>query len=135
MARLQGLLVALAVAAGVAGQSPAVRTCLEKAVADGGSVAFPDTLLYQQLFVNRYNLNIPVTPAAVTFPTSSDQVSAVVKCAANNGYPVQPRSGGHSYGNYGMSSVPSLSPRQDARVTNLFIGLLRTWWNGRSNCG
>lgn len=78
-------------------------------------MAFPDTLLYQQLVVNRYNLNIPVTPAAVTFPISSDQVSAIVKCAANNEYPVQARSGGHSYGNYGMLLVPKLVPRRRIR--------------------
>lgn len=108
MGCLRGLLVALAAASAVSGQNPTYRTCLQNAVAGGGSVAFPDTLLYQQVVVNPYNLNIPVTPAAVTFPISSNQVAAIVKCAANNGYPVQARSGGHSYGNYGMSLVPEL---------------------------
>nr|GAT53495.1 reticuline oxidase [Mycena chlorophos] len=49
-----------------------------------------------------YNDEIPVTPAAVTQPTSAEGVSGVVQCAAANGFKVQPRSGGHSYGNYGI---------------------------------
>lgn len=36
---------------------------------------------------------------------SSQQVAAVVKCAADNRYPVQAKSGGHSYGNYGVYSA------------------------------
>jgi hypothetical protein len=38
--------------------------------------------------------------------SSSQQVADIVKCAAENGYPVQARSGGHSYGNYG--EIPKL---------------------------
>lgn len=33
--------------------------------------------------------------------SSSQQVAAIVQCAAENEYPVQAKSGGHSYGNYG----------------------------------
>ena len=106
MAALRNLLVAASVASvAVASWSDSVRSCLHYALTDSGSVAFPGDLLYQQVDVNRYNLNIPVTPAAVTFPTSSQQVAAVVKCAADNGYPVQAKSGGHSYGNYGVYPV------------------------------
>ncbi|KAJ5613711.1 FAD linked oxidase N-terminal [Penicillium herquei] len=105
MTYLQGLLVALAAVPFVLGQSSTYETCLRDAVAEGGSVAFPDALLYQAVDVNRYNLNIPVTPAAVTFPTSSKQVASIVKCASDNGYPVQARSGGHSYGNYGLGGT------------------------------
>ena len=78
------------------------RDCLVNAV--GGNqalVAFQDQLLYQSAAVNAYNLNIPVTPAAVTFPESSEQIAAVVKCASEHDYKVQARSGGHSFGNYG----------------------------------
>lgn len=103
MAYLRGLLITLAAVPVVSGQNAAYKTCLRDAVAGGGSVAFPDALLYQAVDVKPYNLNFPVTPAAVTFPTTSDQVAAIVKCAADNGYPVQARSGGHSYGNYGGS--------------------------------
>lgn len=79
------------------------RDCLVNAV--GGNqalVAFQDQLLYQTTAVEAYNLNIPVTPAAVTFPESSEQIAAVVKCASEHDYKVQARSGGHSFGNYGM---------------------------------
>lgn len=48
-----------------------------------------------------YNLNIPIYPAAVTYPSTTEQVSNIVKCAHDLNYKVQPKSGGHSYGNYG----------------------------------
>ncbi|KAJ5710986.1 FAD linked oxidase N-terminal [Penicillium malachiteum] len=112
MTYLRGLLVTLAAVPAVLGQSSTYETCLRDALAEGGSVAFPDALLYQAVDVNRYNLNIPVTPAAVTFPTSSKQVASIVKCASDNGYPVQARSGGHSYGNYGMSLMSSMFPSE-----------------------
>jgi len=99
------LLAAGAASAAVASSSDNLKSCLEYALTDSGSVAFAGDLLYQAADVQGYNLNIPLTPAAVTFPTSSQQVAAVVKCAADNGYHVQAKSGGHSYGNYGMCFV------------------------------
>ncbi|KAJ8120644.1 hypothetical protein ONZ43_g2700 [Nemania bipapillata] len=53
-------------------------------------------------WVNRYNLDLPVTPIAVTRPQTAQDVSGFVKCAAANSVKVQPRSGGHSYANYGL---------------------------------
>jgi FAD/FMN-containing dehydrogenase len=82
----------------------AVRDCLTSAV--GGNVAyvaFQDQLLFQAIAVEPYNLNIPVTPAAVTYPQSADEIASVLKCASEFGYKVQARSGGHSFGNYGMA--------------------------------
>lgn len=96
------LLTAGAASAAVASSSDNLKTCLQYALTDSGSVAFAGDPFYQVADVKGYNLNIPVTPAAVTFPTSSHQVAAVVKCAADNGYHVQAKSGGHSYGNYCM---------------------------------
>jgi FAD/FMN-containing dehydrogenase len=78
------------------------RDCLVSAVG-GAHVAFQDSLLYQATAVELYNLNIPVTPAAVTYPQSKDEIAAVVKCASDYDYKVQARSGGHSFGNYGMT--------------------------------
>ncbi|RJE27475.1 glucooligosaccharide oxidase [Aspergillus sclerotialis] len=83
-----------------------LRNCLLAAV--GGNialVAFQGEPFYQAVAVKAYNLNIPITPAAVTFPKSSDQVAAVVKCAAERGYKVQSKCGGHSYGNYGLGGT------------------------------
>ena len=85
--------------------SPA-NHCLVTAVGGNSSlVAFPDKPFYQTSFVRPLNLNFPVTPAAVTFPKTSEQVADVVKCAAADGYKVQGKSGGHSYGNYGMECI------------------------------
>ncbi|KAJ5616594.1 hypothetical protein N7537_001708 [Penicillium hordei] len=88
----------------LAGPSEALRSCFKNALTDQGSFALAGDLFYDHI-VNRYNLNIPITPAAVAFPTSSQQVAAIVQCAAENGYPVQAKSGGHSYGNYGLGGT------------------------------
>jgi FAD/FMN-containing dehydrogenase len=102
------LLTLGAVSAAIADNSnqPKLKTCLQYALTDSGRVAFAGDPFYQVADVKRYNLNIPVTPAAVTFPTSSHQVAAIVKCAADNGYHVQAKSGGHSYANYGTGFLP-----------------------------
>ncbi|KAK4460156.1 hypothetical protein QBC42DRAFT_230102 [Cladorrhinum samala] len=86
------------------GQNPsALQACIE-AVGNGrpGFAAFPQTPLYQTQWVKRYNLDVRVTPAVVVRPTTAEDVAGVVKCAATNGFKVQARSGGHSYGNYGL---------------------------------
>lgn len=93
-----------------------LKTCLQYALTDSGRVAFAGDPFYQVADVNRYNLNIPVTPAAVTFPTSSQQVAAIVKCAADNGYHVQAKSGGHSYANYCMSWICSFNSSWTANI-------------------
>lgn len=104
MATVRNLLLAIGTAsAAVVNKGDQLQSCLQYALTDSGRVAFAGDMFYQSSAVNPYNLNIPITPAAVTFPTSSQQVAAVVKCAADNGYYVQAKSGGHSYGNYGTS--------------------------------
>lgn len=83
--------------------STAVQKCLVDAVGgDKALLAYKDTPLYQLSHVKPYNLDIPVTPAAVTYPKSAEHVAAIVKCAADNDLKVQPRGGGHSYANYGI---------------------------------
>ncbi|KAI9042671.1 FAD-binding oxidoreductase [Aspergillus affinis] len=83
--------------------SVAGRECLVSAV-EGNSalLAFPDDPLYQVTAVHPYNLNYPVTPIAVTYPETSEQVAAILKCASEHGYKVQGRSGGHNYANFGL---------------------------------
>ncbi|PKY04999.1 FAD-binding domain-containing protein [Aspergillus campestris IBT 28561] len=79
------------------------RECLVSAVGgDIGRVAFCDVPHYDISHVHPRNLEFPVTPVAVTYPDSSDQIASIVKCAAAHGRKVQPRSGGHSLGNYGL---------------------------------
>ncbi|KAI0147186.1 hypothetical protein GGR57DRAFT_505926 [Xylariaceae sp. FL1272] len=86
-------------------------------------VAYPSTPLYQISWVNRYNLDIPVTPAAVTRPDTVDDVSGFVKCAATNNVRVQAKSGGHSYANFGLGGedgelVIDLTNFQDFSMDN-----------------
>jgi FAD/FMN-containing dehydrogenase len=77
--------------------------CLLAAVGQNSSlVAFQDDPFFILRTPPVYNLDRPVTPIAVTFPQNSEQVASIVQCAATKGYKVQGRSGGHSYGNYGM---------------------------------
>ncbi|KAF7371028.1 Reticuline oxidase [Mycena sanguinolenta] len=67
-----------------------------------GSVSYPQDIFYQSADVKVYNQHIPITPAAVTRPTTSEEISKIVQCAVASGVKVQARSGGHSYGNYGI---------------------------------
>lgn len=82
------------------GQAPSspLATCLD-AVCNGRSdcVAYPSDPLYQITWVNRYNLDIDVSPIAVTRPETAQDVSDFVKCATTNNVKVQAKSGGHSY--------------------------------------
>jgi len=81
-----------------------IRTCLLAALGYNLTrVTFPEA---GTIDANPYNLNVPVVPAAITVPESTAQVANVVKCAASNGYKVQSRSGGHSYGNHGTFEIP-----------------------------
>ena len=90
--------------------STAIQKCLVDAVGgDKALLAHKDTPLFQLAHVKPYNLDIPVTPAAVTYPKSAEHVAAIVKCAADNDLKVQPRGGGHSYANYGTSCSTSFS--------------------------
>lgn len=81
----------------------AVESCLLSAAGnDKGLLAGQSTVGFQLSHVKPYNLDIPVKPAAVTYPKTSDQIAAIVKCAVENSLKVQPRCGGHSYANYGI---------------------------------
>ncbi|RAH44644.1 FAD-binding oxidoreductase [Aspergillus brunneoviolaceus CBS 621.78] len=89
-----------------AAATTSLKSCILSAVDNDSTLAaFKGDLLYQTLAVKVYNLNYPVTPAAVTFPTSSTQVSEIVQCANQLGYKVQAKSGGHSYANYGLGGT------------------------------
>ncbi|RAQ47421.1 glucooligosaccharide oxidase [Aspergillus flavus] len=86
--------------------SIAGRDCLVSALGgNAGLVAFQNQPLYQTTAVHEYNINIPVTPAAITYPETAEQIAAVIKCASEYDYKVQARSGGHSFGNYGLGGT------------------------------
>ncbi|KAJ5812063.1 hypothetical protein N7474_008364 [Penicillium riverlandense] len=77
--------------------------CLLKAVSHNADlVAFRGDPFFQFHALPLYNLNLPVAPAVIMYPKTTDQVAAIVRCAAEYNYKVQAHSGGHSYGNYGL---------------------------------
>ncbi|KLU83739.1 hypothetical protein MAPG_02790 [Magnaporthiopsis poae ATCC 64411] len=91
------------------GNSPSsLQTCLNQVCAgQNGCVGYPvfnGDPLYQVAWVKPYNLDsaAAVNPVAVVRPRTAEQVAGVIKCAAANGKKVQAKSGGHSYGNYGL---------------------------------
>lgn len=67
--------------------------------------AFPGDALYEIKDVKNYNLDRIVRPAAITYPKTSAQVAAIIKCAVENKRKVQARGGGHSYANYCIGGV------------------------------
>ncbi|KAJ7035579.1 hypothetical protein C8F04DRAFT_511931 [Mycena alexandri] len=80
-----------------------LQLCLNNVFASStGSVAYPQSVFYQLADVHIYNQAYPITPAAVTKPATSQDISKIVQCASASGVKVQPRSGGHSYANYGI---------------------------------
>ena len=97
-------LCAALAAHGALGQADGkLRTCLEKAVdGDKGRVAWNSKFLFDLLDVHRYNLRYDTEPAAIVYPNTAKEVGAIVICAANAKISVQARSGGHSFGNYGI---------------------------------
>jgi FAD/FMN-containing dehydrogenase len=78
--------------------STPLQTCLS-GVAAGRSdfVGYPSNPLFQIQWAKPYNLAAPVTPVAVVRPSTAQDVSALVKCAAASNVKVQAKSGGHSY--------------------------------------
>lgn len=85
--------------------SSPVQKCLESAL--GKDIAFKNDPLFQLSHVKPYNLGIKSVPAAVAYPKTTEQIAEIVKCAVDNSLKVQPRCGGHSYANYGGSSLAS----------------------------
>ncbi|KAH8836403.1 hypothetical protein MCOR07_001409 [Pyricularia oryzae] len=94
-------------------QPSSLQTCLRDVCAGQsgcvGYAAFNNDPLYQLTWVKPYNLDstAAVSPIAVVRPKTVEQVAGVVKCAASNGKKVQAKSGGHSYGNYGLGGPNS----------------------------
>ncbi|ELR04311.1 hypothetical protein VC83_06007 [Pseudogymnoascus destructans] len=92
------------------GRMGASQSALEKSIkaalgGDDSLYAFPEKSFYQNSDVKPYNLSIPITPAAITYPKTTAQVAAIIKCAVETNLKVQARSGGHSYGNYSLGGV------------------------------
>jgi len=83
-----------------------IRQGLSAALKGQGDIAeFPSKLLYHFEDAKPYNLDYPITPAAVTYPKTPEQIAAIIKYASTANLKVQARSGGHSYANYGIGGV------------------------------
>ena len=80
------------------GASTPIRDCLDAVCANRlDCVRYPGDGLFISWAIP-FNLEFPVVPAAVIRPRTTNDVSGAVKCASENGFKVQARSGGHSYG-------------------------------------
>lgn len=96
---LVGVLTVAAVAYTTANREPSVEKTLE---AFGVPFVAPDSEGWAKA-TQRFNRRVaPVTPRIVVQPTSARQVQQAVVVAAIYGLKVSAKSGGHSYGNYGM---------------------------------
>ncbi|EJP61986.1 FAD binding domain-containing protein [Beauveria bassiana ARSEF 2860] len=81
-------------------------TCLNAICAGRDNcVAYPSDVLYQANWVKPYNLDVPVTPAAVFRPNNAADVSEAIRCAGANDVHVQAKSGGHSFANFGLGGA------------------------------
>ncbi|KIW05866.1 uncharacterized protein PV09_03067 [Verruconis gallopava] len=67
-------------------------------------IAFPEQSSYRTSTVG-CNLEISVKPAAIAFPRKVQHIQDLVTTSAKHGLNVQARSGGHSYGNYGLGGM------------------------------
>ena len=84
---------------------PAIRACFLVALhGNFSALVLPKDASYTES-VDVYNLNIPIAPAAVTYPSTAREVAGVVKCAARAGLKVQAKGGGHNYGNFGEKNI------------------------------
>lgn len=83
-----------------ASQSALAKSIKAALGGDDDLYAVPGKPFYQIEYVKPYNLSIPIKPAAVTYPKTTAQVAAIIKCAVEANLKVQARSGGHSYANY-----------------------------------
>jgi hypothetical protein len=76
----------------------AFQAALDK-ICGGGHVGVPGNVHYSD-WVRPYNRDktLIATPAAIVRPKSAEEIASVVEFAAQNGFKVQAKSGGHSYG-------------------------------------
>jgi hypothetical protein len=70
------------------GNSPSAPSALEtcvRGVLSKGAISVPSDPFYDLNAVKRYNTAYDITPVAVVRPSTTDEVSKVVKCATDNG--------------------------------------------------
>jgi FAD/FMN-containing dehydrogenase len=79
------------------------------------ALVLPHSPNYNQS-VTVLNLNIPIAPAAVTYPSTAEEVAGVVRCAAKAGLKVQAKSGGHNWANFGKERFVTMKDLLEARI-------------------
>ena len=94
-------LVLLLLPAAITAQSTPLTACLARSSIPFSSPSSPNFHNLSQ----PYNLRLPYRPAAIVLPTIPVQISATIRCAASAGVKVQARSGGHSYGSFGLGGA------------------------------
>ncbi|BGO93310.1 hypothetical protein NBRC10512_000045 [Rhodotorula toruloides] len=52
-----------------------------------------------------YNQRLEPTPTAILYPLSQDEISSALSCAAQSGFSVSARGGGHSYASYSLGGT------------------------------
>lgn len=91
------------VVGGPTANTTSLRDCLSRS-----KVPFVDEAesQYSELLQNlTFNTRLPWYPVAIVQPTTPEQVSNTVTCAHKSGTKVSARSGGHSYGNFGLGGA------------------------------
>ncbi|KAK3938847.1 FAD-linked oxidoreductase sord [Diplogelasinospora grovesii] len=103
----------------------ALQNCLSKICAGRDDCVHydgPGAFNYYTQWMRPLNLAVDVTPVAVIRPRNAEEVSAVVKCAAQNNIKVQAKSGGHSYANYGLGG-------EDGAISVDLVNFQYVWVN------
>ncbi|KAH7188219.1 uncharacterized protein B0J16DRAFT_396446 [Fusarium flagelliforme] len=87
------------------GHSSPIQNCLNSICANRTAcVTYPGDPLFTW-WSKPFNLEFLVVPTAIIRPQTANEVAEAVKCATQSGLKVQAKSGGHSYGNYGLGGA------------------------------
>ncbi|KAL6909228.1 hypothetical protein GGI43DRAFT_171929 [Trichoderma evansii] len=86
------------------GNSTPIEACVSAICNNRTDCYHLSSSILDQSWNKLYNLALSEYPQIVIRPNNASEVSQAVKCASDNGYKVQARSGGHSYGNFAQSA-------------------------------
>jgi hypothetical protein len=92
-------------------QTNGLTRCIDQVCAGRTDCAtYSGSSSYNSSWVQLYNLDKPVVPAAIIRPETAEDVAGVVRCAASHQYKVQAKSGGHSF-EYVLVLIPQIYSR------------------------
>ncbi|MBE3044159.1 FAD-binding protein [Candidatus Bathyarchaeota archaeon] len=93
-----GLALGAVAVAGPLNRRAALDDCLSSASVP---VSAPGTDDYE-LDLAPFNVRTPYTPLVIAVPTTTQHIQDAIACGVEAGVRVTPKSGGHSYANYGF---------------------------------